>query len=240
MGQAFIVSDQDQRRAAFLVQIEQQVADALAGVAVEVAGRLVGEQHVRLGGEGAGDGYPLLFATGELARRMVQALPEPDALEQFGRSLAGIPAAIQLQGQHHVLQGIEAVEQLERLEDEAHMLGADSGALVFVQCAQAATGQGDLTAAGQVETGQQAEQGGFSGAGTADDGQAVAFVQFQAEFVQDGQFTFRAGNHFAKVPRSENACAHGESDACVVFECWPGLDVHGPERSGGYSPDRWR
>ena len=90
------------------------------------------------------------------------------------------------------------------------------------------------------EAGQQAEEGGFTGTGAADDSQAIALVQFQAQFVQDSQFTFRAGNHFAKVPRGENACAHGESDANVVFECWPGLDVHGPERSGGYSPDRWR
>src|SRR3989344_6419160 len=120
------------------------------------------------------------------------------------------------------------------------MLGADARALVFVEAAQGLAGEDDFAAAGQVEAGQQTEEGGLAGAGGTDDSQAIALVQFQAQFMQDSQFTFRAGNHFAKVSRDENACAHGESDANVVFECWPGLDVHGPERSGGYSPDRWR
>jgi hypothetical protein len=66
-------------------------------------------------------------------------------------------------------------------------------------------GENDFAAARQVEAGEQAEQGGFAGAGGADDGQAVALVQFQAEFVQDSQFTFRAGDHFAEVLRGENA-----------------------------------
>lgn len=240
MGQAFVVGHQHEGGAAFLVQFEQQVADALAGVAVEVAGGFVGEQHVRLGSEGPGNRHALLFAAGELARRVRQALAETDPLQQFGGAFAGVFAAIEFQRQHDVFQGVEAVEQLEGLKDETHVFGTDSRALVFVEIAQALPREDDFAAAWQVEAGEQAEQGGFAGTGRADDGQAVALVQFQAEFVQDSQFTFRAGNHFAEVLRGENACAHGESDACVVFECWPGLDVHGPERSGGYCPDRWR
>ena len=51
MGQALVVGDQHQGGAALLIQLEQQVADALAGMTVEVAGGLVGEQDRRLGGE---------------------------------------------------------------------------------------------------------------------------------------------------------------------------------------------
>ena len=176
----------------------------------------------------------------QLTASRAKALAEADPLQQFSGALAGVFATIEFQRQHDVFQRVEAVEQLEGLKDETHVFGTDACALVFVEIAQALPGQDDFAAARQVEAGEQAEQGGFAGTGRADDGQAVALVQFQAEFVQDGQFTFRAGNHFAKVLRGENACAHGESDACVVFECWPGLDVHGPERSGGYCPDRWR
>lgn len=113
MGQAFIMGDQHQSRTAFLVQFEQQVADALASVAVEVAGGFVGKQHVGLGGKGAGNRHSLLFATGELARRMGQALAQADALQQLRGAFAGILAAVQLQRQHDVFQCIEAVEQLE-------------------------------------------------------------------------------------------------------------------------------
>ncbi|MNR26203.1 hypothetical protein D3C85_1433990 [compost metagenome] len=113
MGQAFIVSHQHQGRAALLVEFEQQIADALAGVAVEVAGRLIGKQHVGLGGKRPGNRHALLFAAGELARRVRQALTEADPLQQFGGTATGIFAAIELQRQHDVFQGIEAVEQLE-------------------------------------------------------------------------------------------------------------------------------
>jgi acyl-CoA thioesterase-1 len=172
VGQAFVVGDQHQGGAAFLVQFEQQVADALAGVAVEVAGGFVGKQHVRFGGERAGNRHPLLFAAGELAWRVAQALAQADPLEQGG-AFAGIFAAVELQRQHDVFQGIEAVEQLERLEDEADVLGAHAGALVFVEVLRSWPARMTCRA-GQVEAGEQAEQGGFAGAGGADDGQAVA------------------------------------------------------------------
>lgn len=205
MGQAFVMSDQHQGRAAFLVQFEQKIADALTGVAVEIAGGFVGEEHVGLGGEGTGNGHALLFATGELAWRVSQALAQADPLQQFRGAFTGILATVQLQRQHDVFQRIEAIEQLERLEDKADMLGADPRPLVFIQRTEGLSGESHFTAAGQVQAGQQPQERGFAGTRRADNGQAVALVQFQAEFVQDGQFTFRAGDHFAKVLRGENA-----------------------------------
>jgi hypothetical protein len=91
VGQAFVVGHQHQGGAAFLVEFEQQVADALAGVAVEVAGGFVGKQHVRFGGERAGNRHALLFAAGELARRVGQALAQADALSNsVARSRASL------------------------------------------------------------------------------------------------------------------------------------------------------
>ena len=191
MGQALVVGDQHQGRAALFVEFEQQVADALASVAVEVAGGFIGKQHVRLRGKGAGNGYPLLLATGELAWRVSQALAQADTFQQVPGAFAGVFAAVQLQRQHDVFQRVEAVEQLERLKYEANVLGTDTCALVFVEGAEGLPGEGDFAAAGQVEAGQQTEEGGFAGTGTADDCQAIALVQFQAQFVQDSQFTFR-------------------------------------------------
>lgn len=148
---------------------------------------------------------------------MVQALTQADPLQQFGRVFAGIAAAVQLHGQHDVFQGIEAVEQLEGLEDESYVFGPQACSLVFIELAQALPGKDDFTTAGQVEPGQQTEQGRFAGAGGANDSQAVTLIKLQVEFMKDSQLAFRAGNHFAKVPCSENACAHGESDACMVL-----------------------
>ena len=112
---------------------------------------------------------------------MRQTLSQADAFEQSSGALAGIGVAFQLQRQHHVLLRVEAVEQLERLEDETHMLGAQARTLVLVELAEVVAGQQYGAAAGQVEASQQAEQGGFSGARAADDGQAIAFVQVEVE-----------------------------------------------------------
>ncbi|MCY1177452.1 hypothetical protein D9M73_177620 [compost metagenome] len=98
-------------------------------------------------------------------------------------------------------------------------------------------GEHDIASAGAVEAGEQTEQGRLARARGADDGQAIALGQVERQCVEDGKVTFRAGDHFAKVLRNENAGAHGESDASVVIECWPGLDVHGPGRSCGYRAD---
>ena len=48
-------------------QLEQQVDDLPAGLAVEIAGRLVGQQQRGPADEGAGEGDPLLLAAGQLA-----------------------------------------------------------------------------------------------------------------------------------------------------------------------------
>ena len=55
--------------------------DLGAGAGVEVAGRLVGEDDLRLRGEGAGDGDTLLLPTGELRRPVLQAVLQPDGLD---------------------------------------------------------------------------------------------------------------------------------------------------------------
>src|SRR5688572_5199946 len=69
-------------RVARLMQLVEQVHDLPGGVRVEVAGGLVGEQERRLVDQGAGDGYALTLAAGELVRVVMHALPEPHPLQR--------------------------------------------------------------------------------------------------------------------------------------------------------------
>ncbi|MNO85560.1 hypothetical protein D3C76_769330 [compost metagenome] len=142
-------------------------------MAVEVAGGLVGEQYRWVRGKGAGDGHPLLLATGQLARRVAQAFAQANPFEQGAGLFAGVAAAVELQRQHDVFQCVEAVEQLERLEHEADMFGAHACPLVLVQRAQVVAREDYFAGTGPVESGQQPEQGRFARARGADDGQAV-------------------------------------------------------------------
>ena len=77
-----VVGDEDDRPPAG-VELAEDAEDLGAGVAVEVAGRLVGEDERRFGDEGARDGDPLLLAaaTARSARgrrgRRARAAPAP-------------------------------------------------------------------------------------------------------------------------------------------------------------------
>ena len=76
-----VVRHDEQRRAALAIEIEEQLVDRLAGRAIEVAGRLVGEEQRRLEHHGAGERDALLLAAGQLARPVGEAMREPDAAE---------------------------------------------------------------------------------------------------------------------------------------------------------------
>src|SRR5690606_35899792 len=123
------------------VELEQQLGNVGAGLAVQVAGGFVGEQHVRLCRECARNRYTLLLAAGELTWIMMQSGAKAYTVQQVASPLLRIAAAVQFQRQHDVFQRIETVEQLEGLKDKANMLGSHSGALIFIQRAKQVTGQ---------------------------------------------------------------------------------------------------
>ena len=224
---------------AFAVEFEEQVADPLAGGAVEVAGGFVGEQHVRLRREGAGNGDPLLLAAGELARIVAQALAEADSLEQFSGALASVGAAFQLQGQHHVLQRIEAVEQLERLEHEAYMGRADAPAgprrgrrgrarrdgprRRWAGRARRAGRAGSTCRSRNCRRSPGCRRGRGRGRGRG--GWSTCLPRYRQP---------------CWVLRVENAGAHGGSDACIAVERLPGPGPADPAGRGADAVGRGR
>ncbi|MCY1384515.1 hypothetical protein D9M69_727800 [compost metagenome] len=66
------------------------------------------------------------------------------------------------------------------------MLGAYASALVFIEFAQVVSRQRYVAVTRQVEAGEQAQQGGFTRARAADNGQAVTRVQVEGEVVEYG------------------------------------------------------
>ena len=88
---------------------------------------------------------------------MLQALAQADARAARWRARER-RGARPVQRQHDILQGVEAVEQLERLKDETDVFGTHPRPLVFVERCQRMAGQMNFTRARQIEPGQQAEQ----------------------------------------------------------------------------------
>ena len=104
------------------VELGQQLHDLVAATRVEVAGRLVGEHHVGLGDDGAGDRHALLLAAGELARVVALPARQPDLGERIAAAtrapLRPAHAAVD-ERQLDVLQRRGARQQIEALEHEA-------------------------------------------------------------------------------------------------------------------------
>ena len=67
-----------------LDELHQRLEHVVGGVRIEVAGRLVGEQHARRVGDRARDRDALLLAAGQFRRPVRDALAEAEIGEDFG------------------------------------------------------------------------------------------------------------------------------------------------------------
>src|SRR5216684_5139902 len=76
------VRDHDDGRAA-LVDLIEQIHDLARHERVEVSGRLVGQDQLRVRRQNAGDGYPLLLTARHLRRQMMQPRGEADHLRRL-------------------------------------------------------------------------------------------------------------------------------------------------------------
>ena len=133
-GQLRIVRDEHDRRLAGAVDVEQQIDDRVPGRAVEVAGRLVGQQDRRVVGERARDRHALLLAAREL-RRIVMArgrAARPRPAGVVARA-AGVRHAGNLHRHEHVLERGQRRQQVEELEDEPDARAAQPGQRVLVE-----------------------------------------------------------------------------------------------------------
>ncbi len=126
-GHVRVVGDDDDGDA-LAVQLLEQIEDLLAGVGVQRAGRLVGQDDIRPVDQGAGDGDALLLAAGEFVGAVVGAVAQADALQRRAGAaqalLAGQPGVHQRQGDLFDSRG--ARQQVELLEDEADAAAADA------------------------------------------------------------------------------------------------------------------
>src|SRR5690606_14237050 len=83
-----VVRDHDDRLLELPIQALEQIQDLVGALAIEIAGRLVGDDDFRIRDDGPCDGDALLLTAGELPGQVVHAVLEPDDLERDLRALA--------------------------------------------------------------------------------------------------------------------------------------------------------
>ena len=117
------------------LSVAHQVEHRVGGVAVEVAGGLVGEDARRLGDQRAGDGDALTLAAGKLTRTMRETMTEADLLEDRSGARQRLGAGHAANEERHggvFLRG-KLGQQMVELVDEAKRTIAQFAALGFAK-----------------------------------------------------------------------------------------------------------
>ena len=109
-----------------------EVEHAPRSVRVQVAGRLVAKQKLRLLRERASQRHPLHLAARKLGREMVFLAAQADDLQQVGRVSRGRPPR-DPHRERDVLDRTERRQEVAALEDVRHAAGADGTACGPVQ-----------------------------------------------------------------------------------------------------------
>ena len=79
LGSLLVMGDHHHGLGELLPGHLHQAEHILADFAVQIAGGLIGQKNGGLGGQGPGDGYPLLLASGELVGEIGEFLFQPQA-----------------------------------------------------------------------------------------------------------------------------------------------------------------
>src|SRR5699024_7485312 len=123
------------------------------------------------GGDGPGDGHPLLLSAGHLRGIVVDPVAQPDPLQSLPCNAAALLGGNPLidEGQLHVLQGVQGGDEVVALKNKADCNVADAGELVVAHTAGQLPVERVTAPGGQVQTAQHVHQRGLAGAGGADD-----------------------------------------------------------------------
>ena len=130
---ARVVRHHDDRLAEVVLELAQQREDRLGVARVEIAGRLVGDDQIGIGDDGARDGDALLLAARERARVVVEPLVEADDAQRGLGALQalGLVEMREQQRQRDVVARVEHRDQVEELEDQADVPRAPVRQLVL-------------------------------------------------------------------------------------------------------------
>ena len=184
LGQLRVVGDHDHQPV--FGDLFQQLHDLDAGLAVQSAGRFVGQQDVRVVHQGAGDGHALHLTAGHFAGVLVQLVAQADLFQRFGGAAfaLGTGDAGDGQSQLHVGQHGLVRDQIVALEHKADGVVAVGIPIAIGVFPRGNTVDDQVAAVVAVQTADDVQQGGLAGTAGAEDGDKFAVAQVQTDIVQ--------------------------------------------------------
>ncbi len=179
-----IVGDQHQRLSG-VAQLGEQPEDLVGRVAVEVAGRFVGQHHQGLVDQRPGQRHPLQLPAGEPVGQVSRPVGHIQPFEQLGRTSPCRPPgrADQQRRELDVLDGGELVDKVERLEHEPDRAAPQLGPCRLRQPVDALVAQGQRAGVGSLQPTQQVQQGGLAAPARSHDRHGLALLDGQVDTV---------------------------------------------------------
>jgi hypothetical protein len=177
-----IVGDEHGGCSGFAEDPPDLAAHTIALRRVEVRERLIEEDHVGLGGEGAGEGDALLFPSGQFVRHAVGQIQESHQRQHVGDSAPPIPIldpVADVGGDGHVR------EQCVVLEHHAHPSSLRGD--VDAPADDRSPGDRDLSGIRGLETGDDAQGGRLAASGGPHEAGDPSALNLQVEAVERGR-----------------------------------------------------
>ncbi len=145
---------------------------------MEVAGRFVGEDELRLGDDRARDADELLLAAGELAGIEILFPDDGETIERVGDEGAALRFAVAAIRERdvEVLVNRQVIEQVVVLENETDLLVAQDSALLRFQLMDRGAVEEIFAAPAEVVHAEQMQQGRFPRARRPHHGDEIAFL----------------------------------------------------------------
>jgi hypothetical protein len=188
-----IMSHDDECGSMLFVELEEEIHDLFARLAIEVPRRFVGEEHCRLIRKGARDPDTLLFATGKLGWVVISPAPEAYPVEQRagrfgGFGWTGRPVrGEQFEGHEYILESSERRDEVEALEDESDTLRTHRRTAIFVEGFQFYAREPNTSLARAIQAGQKTEQRRLAAAGWTENDDDLTLSYFEIDTVEYGQ-----------------------------------------------------
>ena len=184
-GVGLRVRDLDDRRAG-VVQLLEELHDLAALARVQVAGRLVGEDDLRVGDDRARDGDELLLAAGELVRIEVLLADDVEAIEDVADHAVALGLLDVAIRQRHVevLVHRQMIEQVIALEHEADVLLVQPRAILRAQPVHRLAAEVVLAGPRAVVHADDVQQRRFAGARRPHDRDELAVLDVERDAPQ--------------------------------------------------------
>ena len=183
-GNGVIVGD-EHHGIALPVQLLQHFQYLTAGVAVQCAGGLVGQNDSRTACQCPRDGNTLLLTAGKLVGLVPELIAKAHLFQCSGGTAAALPA--RHPGIHqrnlHVFHQAELGQQVILLKDEAQQLVADLGQFIAAHSAHIPAIEFIGARRGHIQTADDVHAGGFAGARLAHDGHELALVDLHRNMI---------------------------------------------------------